>query len=119
MKSQSRLKQHDSIQIPEGFYVEPYTPTVGGIISPALNKQLAYVKLWLNGDASGCSLRDAKGNAVTGINLKAGPCPFLVSEISSTGGITCYIIHDGVLAAVSVDDYTNGIYSQTAPKVGT
>lgn len=94
MKSNNLLRQRNALIIPEGFYQEPYTPIVGRIVSPVLNKKLKYAKMILSADAD-VTFRDAMGNAVSTFALSKGPQPFLVSEISAVSAGSVLIVHDG------------------------
>lgn len=97
------------IAIPEGHYVEQCTPGAGKQRSQVCKYDLAYFKLWLNAGAT-INFRDASGNAVNGLVVAAaGEVPFLMSEITSTGGVQSYIVHDG-LRAVVTKDMTSKIY---------
>lgn len=99
MKAKSILnRQHDSFKIPEGFYVEPYTPRVGRIISPSLNKELAYAKIKMAEDGT-ITYVDVAGNLNTDDTLSKGTHPFLVREIRACD-VAVSIVHDGVLAPI-------------------
>ena len=109
MKSKSSIRQQDALAIPEGYYVEPYTPQSGRIISPSIGKPLLIAKVHLNADAT-INGKDSQGNVITGMACSKGQIPFLLTELSSTGGISCYIIHDGKIYTTSQEDFTSPIY---------
>lgn len=100
MQTNPYKREHDALFVPEGFFTEPYTPAVGRVTSPSLGKKIQYCKMILSADAN-VTYRDYAGNLVSAFPFKAGPQPFLVSEISvvSTGSVL--IVHDGV---IYVDD---------------
>lgn len=96
MKSQTPNRQHDSLIVPEGFYVETYTPAAGKIKSPLLNKYLKYAKIILSEDAN-VTFKSTYGNSISAFPLAKGSHPFLVSEVSVVSAGTVLIIHDGIL----------------------
>lgn len=112
MKSKAGLRQMDALKIPEGFYVESYTPKIGRITSSALsNRHLLLAKLHINADAT-ITGKDAMGNDFSGMACSKGEVPFLLSEVSSTGGVACFIIHDGVLHRTISEDMTAPLYER-------
>ncbi len=111
MKSKSALRQIDELKIPEGFYVEPYTPKIGRITSASLGKELSIAKLHLNADAT-ITGKDSMGNDFSGMACNKGQLPFPVTEISSTGGVSCYILHDGVVYRTLTEDMTAPLYER-------
>lgn len=112
MKSKAALRQIDALKIPEGFYVEPYTPKVGRITSASLGgKELAIAKLHINAEAT-ITGKDSMGNDFSAIACNKGELFFPVSEVSSTGGVTCFIIHDGVLYRTVTEDMTAPVYER-------
>lgn len=97
MESKSRKRQQDSIAIPEGSFIEPYTPTPGPIISPCLQLPLAYAKVHMSEEGT-ITGKDRKGNTVTDLPLGKGQCPYLFSEISSAS-VSLWIVHEGVISS--------------------
>lgn len=96
------VNNHADLKIPEGIYQETYTPVAGRIKSAVLSNPtnnnafyLRYAKMILSADAT-CSWVDAMGNPVNGFALSKGPQPFLIRELSTTGGIAVVIVHDGL-----------------------
>jgi hypothetical protein len=96
MKANSITREPNELKVPEGFYVEPYTPIAGRIKSPSLNKFLQYAKFILSADAN-VTFRDHAGNLNTAMALKAGPQIFLASEITAVSAGTVTIVHDGLI----------------------
>jgi len=102
LKSKAPIRDHDEVKIPNGKYVELYSPAAGPIASPSLlmpdgttKRKLQPVRFILSADAN-VTFKDGSGNAVSAMPLKGGvEYKFLASEISvvSTGNV--YIIHDG------------------------
>lgn len=97
MLSKSAKRQHDSIAIPEGLYIEPYTPVAGPIISPSLNQVVAYVKIHAT-DEGTITGKDSRGNLISDFPIAKGSNVYLFSEIHSASTVI-WIIHDGVKAS--------------------
>lgn len=111
MKSKNPTRDQDQLIIPEGYYVEPYTPATGQIVSSALSKKLKYAKMVLSEDAN-VTFKSAKGNQVTAFPLSKGPQSFLVSEISVVSAGSVLIVHDGIIDTGddNSDNFTSSIY---------
>lgn len=101
-------KQHDTLRIPEGAFTEPYTPRTGRIISPALNKELAFAKMMFYADAV-VTYVDYAGNLITDATFPKGTAAPLVREIRACD-VTVAIVHDGVLAPSEIT-MTGPIYN--------
>lgn len=96
IKPNQKLKQRgDQINIPEGYFFELYTPGAGRIVSPSLERQLKFAKMYLHADAN-VTFKDAAGNQSNNVPISKGSCHWLVSEIIDTGEVAVSIIHDGV-----------------------
>jgi hypothetical protein len=95
MKANPNSRNPDQLIIPEGFFREPYTPAVGRIKSPSLNKYLQYAKIILSEDAN-VTYRDYAGNQNTEA-MKAGAQPTVFSEVSVVSAGTVTIVHDGLI----------------------
>lgn len=101
-------REYDAIQVGEGFFQEPYTPTAGRITSAAHGgKKLQWAKMLLSADAN-VTWRDYAGNLVTAFALTKGLQDFLVSEIITVSTGSVLIVHNGLLwtADESVKDMT-------------
>jgi hypothetical protein len=97
MSNPVHKREHDSLAIPEGWFVELYVPAAGRITSTELGgKKLAYAKMILSEDAN-VTFKSASGGQVTAFPLSKGPVPFLVSEISVVSAGTVLIAHNGLV----------------------
>jgi len=109
MKSSNPKRNQDSVLIAEGKYTEPCNVGIGRQYSESLEYDLAYFKLHVNADAT-ITYKDAAGNLVEGMAVNKGPVPYLMSEIHDTGGVTCFIIHNGAKAGVDIE-MTSPVYT--------
>lgn len=100
MLTKRTKRQADTLVIPEGFYQELYTPSVGKITSPGLGIVLEYVKIYLTADST-VTWKDMGGNITTLFSLKAGTQPFLIKELHAVTTGSVLIIHDGIPAATN------------------
>lgn len=109
MKARNRKRQHDGLFIPEGYFAELYTPTVGPVVSPSSGDTLEFVKMILSEDAN-VTFRNCAGVIVSAFPLAKGPVPFLVKEIHTISAGTVLIVHDGVKASTT-QEMNTPIYS--------
>lgn len=86
-----------TIQMPEGWLQEAYTPAATRITSNRIGTAvpLKWAKFMLSADAN-VTWRDTSGGQVVAFPLKGGvPYPMLVTEISAVSAGTVIIMHDG------------------------
>ncbi len=107
MRARGIINRGETLKIPEGSFTEPYTPRTGRIISPSLNKELAYAKIKMSADGT-ITYVDYAGNLTVNDTLSKGTHPFLVREIRACD-VTVSIVHDGALAPVQ-EDMTSPLY---------
>lgn len=94
MKKHFSRVDTQALYIPEGLYNEAYTPAPGPVVSPKLGKIIPIFKIHLSDDCN-VTGKSAAGNTVTSQAHKAGPCPYLWSQITSVSSGSVWIIHDG------------------------
>lgn len=94
MIMKSNYEALDTFKLPEGAFVELYTPAAGRIRSVELgNVPLQFAKMILGASGS-VTFKGYQNSGLVTFTLPAGPQPFLVCEITASA-VPVLIVHDG------------------------